>query len=106
MSAEHLDDVWDYDRACIAHAADQGLGPPALLLNLAGYSAELWQSGGWTMVLVIEAGDAEVWVTWDGDGYIVGRYTKASLEESTEAEEYWYAGLGSLLEAVEAAVAG
>jgi hypothetical protein len=96
-------DVIDaYDRRCQSAAADQGLGPPALLLSYAGWKPEVWQSGGFTMVLIVDLKLAQIWVTWEGDDeYIVGYYTNGSLEDSTEALEYNYVGLDQLLEAVE-----
>jgi hypothetical protein len=97
-----MPDLHPYEEACIFHAAHQGLGPPALLLSYAGWKPEIWQSGGFTMVLVIHLDVAQIWVTWEGDDdYIVGYYSNGSLEDSTEALEYAFVGFDGILKAVE-----
>ena len=96
-----MTDTMSYEDACISAAAHQGLGPPLLLLNYAGLAPFLWQSGGFTMVLVmIVKKQREIWVTWEGDDdYIVGRYH--DNEEEMEAEAHEGCGFADLLATVE-----
>lgn len=90
-----------YEEAVISAAAEQGLGAPLVLLGYAGHAPFLWQSGGFTMVLVmIIKGQREVWVTWEGDDdYLVGVYHDDGEEMVNEAHEG--CGFAELLATVE-----
>ena len=72
---------WDeeeYKKACLQAAHEQGLTPVVEILEGAGYSVVLDQTGGFTMCAAVYNADHSVWVwvTPDGsDNFVVGVYT-------------------------------
>jgi hypothetical protein len=63
-----------YDDACEHHARRQGLGPLMDALTEAGdIPWDLWQSGGWTMVLT---------VPWKGEGFFGITSVAMDVEET------------------------
>lgn len=53
-----------YDRACAAATTDQGLDPTVAALTGAGIDHYVWQSGGFTMIVVVPLpDDTAAWIT-------------------------------------------
>lgn len=69
-----------YDVACARYATDQGLDPIGTILTLSGIPWELWQTGGFCMVIHIAHTDPNyyLWLTDEngtGDGpVLIGLY--------------------------------
>ena len=98
MTVITIDDPDPYIAAMAEAARDQGLDPPAAVLRNADFDVDVWQSGGFCMVLVLNLAGDEIWITDDSTNqtYTVGYYDEEGLEESTEANEYVEASLGEL----------
>ena len=80
-----------YEQACRAAATEQGLDPVTEALAAAGIPAEVEQTGGMTMVVVVEVVDGVVGITADGEDdsapYLVVHYVGTTWEETYGDED-------------------
>lgn len=82
-----------YDEACEFHADRQGLTAIRAALTAAGVSHELYQSGGFTMIVEVSYGDCRfAWITNEGTDddadYMVGFYVLD--REQDVGEPVWW----------------
>ena len=102
-----------YDVACTRYASDQGLDPIGTILTLSGIRWELWQTGGFCMVIWVAHDnpayylwitDADGWITEADDWAMIGLYeTDADDSEPVETwgeDGYIYAPLNQLVDTI------
>ena len=90
-----------YNGQCAAAASAQGLDPITASLRKVGVKHRVEQTGGFTMVVVVDHGDAGVWaVINDGAFYAVWLPEKAWDQGGEEGESVESADLSEVIEAV------
>jgi hypothetical protein len=80
-----------YERACAAAATDQGLDPIMAALKAGGFEPELWQSGGFCMIVTLVLVNGENYWIVEGSDYgapagkalVTGPHTCHACDEDT-----------------------
>lgn len=83
-------ELLDYEAACQHAAIRQGLQPVMEALTARGTAWDLWQSGGWTMVLTVAINpEGDFYgITNDGeDCYYIGRFAPGVEQAGIIAED-------------------
>lgn len=84
---------YTYDQTCWNYAEDQGLGPAVDALDGAGVEWQLFQAGGYNMIITVPVLDGERFMgeyglTWDADAWVFIWYPEGfGSEEALEIHD-------------------
>jgi hypothetical protein len=67
-------------------ARSQGLGPMIDALNEAGVPWDIWQSGGWVMVLTVKLSEDSFLGIGEDGGFNLGRYERSPEDAGAEVD--------------------